>query len=253
MEKGEIDIQIIMQPNEGSTLRPTAWNSCIGNDYIAKVQKSDPDRIMGLATIYPWWQPPQKYLYGPKEGMSFDLVTRNPALEEVERAILELGLWGLKVHPLEHHHQINNPYIMFPIYEKLTEVQKLANRKLIVFIHAAGDDIGNTPEGIFDAARRFPELMFIAAHSVYMQATPTFASTMASLDNVMLDLTTVAIPQRLRDAYRLFGPQKFCAGSDGPVASVSVKNAIIDGLTEDEEARRLIRGGNLVKLFGLAR
>lgn len=252
MDEGGVDIQFIMQPNEGCTYTAPDWNPCLGNDFIASMQRNYPKRIMGLATIFPWWQPPKYYMMkGPKEGQPFDLVTANPALEELDRAILELGLWGLKVHPFEHHHQINNPYIMFPLYERMSELQEKTGRKLMVFIHAAGDDIGNTPEGIFDAARRFPKLLFVAAHSGYYQATPTVATTMASLDNVMLDLTTVAAPARLREAYKLFGAKKFCTGADGPVASLHVKNTIVENLTQDEEERALILGGNLMKYFNI--
>lgn len=251
LDEGGIDIQFIMQPNEGSTYRSPDWNPCLGNDYIANVQKKNPERIMGLATVFPWWQPPRIYMHGPKQGRPFDRVTRNPAVEEVERSIGELGLWGLKVHPLEHHHQINNPYIMYPLYEKMVEMQTKTGRNLMVFIHAAGDDIGNTPEAVYMAAREFPKLLFVAAHSGYYHASPTVGSTMAQLNNVMLDLTTVAIPATLVDVYRQFGAKKFCAGSDGPVASVTVKNSIVNSLTEDIEERALIQGGNLMKYFNI--
>ena len=251
LDKGCIDIQFIMQPNEGSTYETPDWNPCLGNDYIASIQKKYKGRIMGLATVFPWWQPPRIYMHGPKQGQSFDRVTRNIAVEEVERAIGELDLWGLKVHPLEHHHQINNPYIMYPLYEKMIEMQEKTKRKLMVFIHAAGDDIGNTPEAVFFAAKEFPELLFVASHSGYYHASSTVASTMARLSNVMLDLTTVGIPATLIDSYKTFGATKFCTGSDGPVASVAVKNSIVNSLTEYDEERALIQGGNLMEYFGI--
>ena len=130
IEKEGIDIQVIMQVNEGTVHSTPEWNPYIGNDWIAKVQRLFPDRVIGLGGVYPWWQPPRKYMYpGPNEGKTFDRVTRNPCLEELERIVLDLGLWGLKIHPLEHHHQINNPYIMNPIFEKLTELQRKNGRK----------------------------------------------------------------------------------------------------------------------------
>lgn len=251
MDNNDIDVQFIMQVNEGAVHQTPDWNPRIGNDWIGKVQKSLKDRVIGLGGVFPWWQPPKKYLRGPKEGQPFDKVTRNPVLEELDRIVLDLGLYGIKIHPLEHFHQINNPHIMNPIYERLTSLQKRVNRKLVLFIHAAGDSICNTPEGMADAARQFPELLFIAAHSGYRWAAPTVAHTMAKLDNVMLDLTTMAGALYLRECYNLYGAKKFCSGSDGPYASASVKNAIVRSITDDEEEQGLILGGNLARILEL--
>ena len=55
----------------------------------------------------------------------------------------------------------------------------------------------------------------------------------------------------MKECYRLYGAKKFCAGTDGPFATVAVKNAIVNGLTEDEEERAMILGGNLMEYFGL--
>ncbi len=251
MDENQVDIQVIMQVNEGTVLKTPDWNPYIGNDWIAAVQKKYPDRIFGLGGVIPWHQPPQKYLWGEKEGQPFDLVTRNPVVEEVERLVEELGLHGIKVHPLEHFHQCNNPRIMNPIFEKMTQLQKRLNRRLMVFVHAAGDSIGNTPEAMADIAKQYPELLFVAAHAGYRWATPTVCHTMGKCANVMLDLTTMACVRMIRDCYTAYGAKKFCAGTDGPFASVTVKNTIVNDLTEDEEERALILGGNLANYFGL--
>jgi hypothetical protein len=250
MARYRIDTQIVMQLNEGTAHETPGWNPCLGNDFIAKLQKENPKKVIGIGGVLPWWQPPRKYMFqGDREGGDFDLVTDNPVLAELDRIILDLGLWGLKVHPLEHHYQINSPYIMFPIFERMTELQKKTGRKLMVFSHAASDDIGNTPEAVADAARRFPELLFIVSHSAYPRGVPTLVSVLGDLGNVMLDLTTFAAPNMLRDAFRHFGAERFCSGSDGPFASGTVKEAIVKSLTEDEEERALILGGNLLNYF----
>ncbi len=252
MDSGKIDIQVIMQVNEGMVHRTPRWNPYIGNDWIAEVQKMYPDRVIGLGGVDPWLQPPSRYLFpGETEGKPFDRVTSNPCLEELDRVVLDLGLWGLKIHPLEHNHQVNNPKIMNPIYERLTELQRACGRRLILFIHAAGDSVNNTPEAMADAAGQFPELLFIASHAGFKWCTPTVAHTMAALDNVMLDLTTMAYGQSMREVYLKYGASKFCAGSDGPFASVQVKDAIVRSITGDEEEQRMILGGNLAKYLGI--
>lgn len=253
IEENDIDYQIVMQVNEGTMHKTPEWNPYIGNDWIARLQKMFPNRIIGLGGVYPWWQPPSRYLFpGSRFGQVFDRVTSNPCLEELERIILELGLWGLKMHPLEHHYQINNPQIMNPIFEKLTDLQSKCRRNLIVFVHAGGDSINNSPEAMADIAVQFPKLMFIAAHSGYKWAAPTVAHTMARLDNVMLDLTTMAAPQSMRECYETYGAMKFTAGSDGPFASVGVKNAIVRSLAKNRKEEELILGGNLAKYLGIS-
>ncbi len=250
MNKYEIDIQVIMQVNEGFLHHTPDWNPFIGNDFIANIQKNHPQRIIGLGRVNPWWQPPQKYLYGPRIGQSYDRVTRNIVLEELDRIVLDLGLWGLKMHPLEVHYQINNPRIINPIMARLTELQKKVNRRLFLFIHAAGDTLNNSPEAVADIARQFPDLLFIASHSGYKWAAPTVAHTMAALPNVMLDLTTMAAKACVAEAHHRYGASKFCTGSDGPFASVGVKNAIAQDVAANDEEYEMILGGNLAKVLG---
>src|SRR4029079_16996795 len=94
MEAGRVDVQVVFQVNQGACHRTPDWNPYIGNDYIAKIQRTFPERVIGLATINHWQQQPGKYSYPPDlRGKPLDRVTRNLANEERHRAILELGLW----------------------------------------------------------------------------------------------------------------------------------------------------------------
>lgn len=254
IDDNAIDIQIVMQVNEGTLHQTPDWNPYLGNDWIARLQNTLPDRVVGLGGLNPWWQPPQKYLLaGPDYGRPFDRVTRNPCLEELDRIILQLGLWGLKLHPLEHHYQVNNPYIMDPILTRLSQLREQVERTLLVLVHAGGDSMNNTPEAIADIAGRFPNLLFLAAHSGYKWATPTVAHTMAKHENVLLDLTTMAGNQNMIECYQRYGAEKFTAGSDGPFASVNVKNAIVRSLARNSEEEALILGGNLARRLGIKR
>src|SRR5690606_20406353 len=124
-------------------------------------------------------------------------------------------------------------------------------RPLFLFIHAAGDTLNNSPEAVADIARQFPDLLFIASHSGYKWAAPTVAHTMAALPNVMLDLTTMAAKALVAESYHLYGAEKFCTGSDGPFASVGVKNAIARDIAANDEEYELILGGNLASYLGI--
>lgn len=248
IDDNDVDVQMVMQVNEGYVHRTPQWNPYIGNDFIAQLQNRLPERIIGLGRVNPYHQPPPSHR---RTSGRLGALQTNPVLEELDRLIGELGLWGLKMHPLESHYQINNPILINPIMERLTKLQEDVGRNLVIFIHAAGDTLNNSPEAVADIARQFPDLLFIASHTGYKWAMPTVAHTMAALPNVMLDLTTMAGPGLIREIYERYGPEKFCTGSDGPFATVNVKDAITRSITQNAEEFALINGGNLAKHFGL--
>ncbi len=252
LDKYKIDKQILYQVNEGFEHRTPDWNPFIGNDYIAKIQNKYPDRVLGLAHINPWLQSPKKYSYPvERRGDKWDKTTRSPALEEVERAIGDLKLYGLKFHPFEHGYQFNNDLVIFPILEKLTEMQEKLKRKLLVVVHAGGDSLFNSPEAIADTAKNFPKILFIMAHSGFIWGYGTVTRMIGPLNNVMFDLTTCSQKSIILGAYEKYGAKRFTAGSDAPFATPTIKEAIVKDLTEDKEEQELILGGNLAKYLGI--
>lgn len=58
----------------------------------------------------------------------------------------------------------NNSAVVFPVLEKLTEMQEKTGRKMLVVVHAAGDSVNNTPKAVADTAQHFPKILFIMAH-----------------------------------------------------------------------------------------
>ena len=252
MDDAKIDIQIIFQVNEGFTHRTPDWNPYLGNDYIAKIQKMLPERVVGLATINPWHQAPKDYVFPlSKRGQSFNAVTASPTLDEVERSIVDLGLCGLKMHPLEHGYAVNNADLIHPIMDRLTQLQRKVDRRLIVVVHAMGDSPFNSPEAIADIAKYYPDLLFLMAHSGFVWGYGTVARVVGPCENVMFDLTTCAQKSVVLEAYEKYGVQRFTAGSDGPFASSSVKMAIVADLVNDDEEEELVLGGNLAKYLGI--
>lgn len=253
MDKNGVDIQVIFQVNEGFAHRSPDWNPYIGNDYIAKIQRMFPERVIGLCTLDPWHQRPKTYNW-PKSkfGSPMDLPIENETLDELERSILDLGLQGIKLHPLEHNFEINNKALIYPIMEKLTELQRKAGRKMIVVTHCAGDSVNNTPTQMAQVARDFPEIRFIMAHGGYMWAYGTTADVSAGIDNLMVDLTLNVTPTTLRQLYLNEGAGRFCIGTDGPFDLATTKELVVRDLVGDnEEDVQLIMGGNLAKYLGI--
>jgi predicted TIM-barrel fold metal-dependent hydrolase len=116
------------------------------NDYIAAVVRYDPARLIGFASVNPAHR-------GPK-----------PAVEELERAVVELGLSGVKLYPMYQHWAANDPDVAFPVYEKAQELG------VPVMIHQAGSTRIDAklelarPAMLDDVGRVFRELRVIVAH-----------------------------------------------------------------------------------------
>jgi predicted TIM-barrel fold metal-dependent hydrolase len=116
------------------------------NDYIAAVVASDPTRFIGFASVNPNYAGVQA------------------AVAELERAVTELGLTGLKLYPMYQHWAANDPALAFPIYEKAQELG------IPVMIHQAGStridaklELGR-PALLDDIGRAFRDLRVIVAH-----------------------------------------------------------------------------------------
>lgn len=237
MDKHGIDIQIVYQPDESFHHKTPDWNPYLGNDYVAQIQNLDPERVVGLATLQLYYQPPR--------GVRHCRVRRNITIEELRRAILNLGLRGLRMNPIQHNYQFNNRDLVWPVLQELTNLQEHMGRRLIVSVHAYGDSLNNSPEAIADSARRFPELLFLMQHGGFVWGGGTVGDVPAALENVLIDLSTM--PQRsiVYKAYERFGIGKLCIGTDGPYGTAELKEAIMNDFCKNEWEKEMILGRNL--------
>jgi predicted TIM-barrel fold metal-dependent hydrolase len=116
------------------------------NDYIAAVVRSAPDRFIGFGSVNPRYR-----------GVRY-------AVEELERAVVELGLGGIKLYPMYQHWAPNDRELGFPIFQKAAELGTT------VMVHQAGStridaklDLGR-PALLDDIGREFRDLRLIIAH-----------------------------------------------------------------------------------------
>lgn len=241
LEEGDIDVQIVFQPDDAYHHSTPDWNPFLGNDYVAKVLELFPNRTLGLATVQVWHQAYR----GPGSK-----VKRSPALEELDRCILDLGMIGLRMNPIQHNYQFNNADVVWPVLERLSELQQRVDRQLLVSVHAYGDNLNNSPEALAHTAHQFPDLLFLMQHAAFVWGYGTVSDVAAPVDNLLLDLSTMPQQSVVRKAYDAFGPDKFCIGTDGPIGSHELKKAIVrDFARNDTEARKLM-GETLAKRLG---
>jgi predicted TIM-barrel fold metal-dependent hydrolase len=116
------------------------------NDYIAAVVAADPGHFIGFASVNPAFRGPAA------------------AVAELERAITQLGLTGLKLYPMYQHWAANDRDLAFPVYAKAAELG------IPVMIHQAGStridaslELGR-PTLLDDIGRVFRDLRVIVAH-----------------------------------------------------------------------------------------
>ena len=124
--------------------RPPSPEKC--NDYIAALQRQDPARIVGYASVNPNYR-------GPKA-----------AVRELERAVTELGLQGVKLYPMYQDWSPADPVLAFPVFEKAEELG------VPVMVHQAGSTridarMEYARPALLDAAgRQFRGLRLTIAH-----------------------------------------------------------------------------------------
>jgi predicted TIM-barrel fold metal-dependent hydrolase len=116
------------------------------NDYIAAVVRADPGHFIGFASVNPAFKGPAA------------------AADELERAVTELGLAGVKLYPMYQHWAANDRDLAFPVY------RKAADLGIPVMIHQAGStridaklELGR-PALLDDIGREFRDLRVIIAH-----------------------------------------------------------------------------------------
>ena len=116
------------------------------NDYIAACVRTAPDRFIGYASVNPVYRGAQA------------------AVVELERAILELGLSGVKLYPMYQHWAPNDRELAFPIFAKAQELG------IPVMVHQAGStridaklELGR-PALLDDVGREFRDLRLTIAH-----------------------------------------------------------------------------------------
>ena len=210
------------------------------NDYVAQIVGSHPEQLIGFATVDPW------------KG--------DTAVEELERAVHDLGLLGLKLHPI-HQAFFPNDEQFYPLYEKCQAL----GIPLLMHSGFAAAGVGMPGGGGFklkyakpipgfdDVAADFPDLTIIMAHPAWPWIEEQIAVALHK-PNVYLDLSGWApryIPEglvreadtRLRD--------KVLFGSDFPYVSPDRWLSEFSDLPIRDEVRPKILLENARRILGL--
>ena len=175
------------------------------NDYVAELVNAHPEQFIGFATVDPW-----------KDRW---------AVNELDRAVNDLGLRGLKLHPIHQAFFPGDPRF-YPLYEKCAEL----GVPLLLHSGFAAAGVGMPGGGgmklkyaapiphVDDIAADFPELTIIMAHPAWPWVEEQIAVALHK-PNVYLDLSGWApryIPEALIAETNTRLQDKVLFGSDFP-------------------------------------
>ena len=210
------------------------------NDYVAGIVKDHPGQLVGFATVDPW----------KMEG----------AVDELERAVTQLGLRGLKLHPIHQAFQPNDERF-YPLY------RKSADLGVPVLIHsgfaAAGLGMpgggglklkyGAPIPGIDDIAADFPDLTIVMAHPAWPWVEEQIAVALHK-PNVYVDLSGWAprfIPEALVREANTRLQDKVLFGSDFPYLTPDRWLKGFESLPIDDEVRPKVLVENARRVLGI--
>ncbi len=195
----------------------------ISNELVAHAVKEYPDKLIGFASV------------DPHKGKI--------ALQEVEYAIEELGLKGLKFIPHLIEVCPNDP-LMYPIYEKAAKLKVPILFHTGTHFHLGCKIKQNKPEFIDEIAIDFPEINFVMAHFGY----PWFYEAMAVAQknfNVFFNIAGWApqyIPEPVIRQMDSILSHKVLFGSDHPLLPrARVLNELKNLNLRESTMQRLLR------------
>jgi predicted TIM-barrel fold metal-dependent hydrolase len=221
------------------------------NDQTAKLCRDYPDRIVGLATV--------PLLY-PQE-----------AVREVDRAIDELGLKGLKIYPRAQKVTLDQQSIR-PVLARAAEldVPVLTHCSPLPMAYtgyhgqyvAIDNTAGNLGRLFFSGVfSEIPKLKVIGAHlgagmvfykDFLVEVNPDWAQY---FDNIYYDLSGYPFSGKMiKAAIDMVGEDHLLFGTDYPLVGTEVVRRLISkirGFDLGEEVEEKILGGNAARLLGI--
>ncbi|MBQ9947672.1 MAG: amidohydrolase [Oscillospiraceae bacterium] len=195
------------------------------NNFIAESVQQYPDRLIGFGSLHPD--------YEDIEG-------------EVQR-IVDMGLKGIKIHPDFQHFHVDGE-CAYPIYEAASRAG------LPILVHA-GDrryDFSG-PRRLYNAVKRFPELIFIGAHFAGWSEWDEAVELYESFPNLYVDLSSSLYdmsPERAAELIHVFGADRVMFGTDYPMWSAVDELERFAEVPITDEERELILYKNALRLLG---
>jgi predicted TIM-barrel fold metal-dependent hydrolase len=190
-----------------------------GNDFVLDACRRHPDRLIGFATVNPW--------YG------------DDAVAELRRAAAA-GLRGLILHP---------PLQGYILLDTLVDpVLAVAEEHGLPVWAPTGKPFQSLPLHLTELARRFPNVNFMMGHmghsDFWMEAVPAAAAA----PNIYAEVSYKQ-PSVIVDAVTQLGPGRVVFGSDAPFNDLRLEVEKFREAELDDRARGLVGAETLLSLL----
>jgi predicted TIM-barrel fold metal-dependent hydrolase len=216
----------------------TSHRPRVTNEFVSKISAKHPDRIIGFASVDPH---------------------KKSAVKDLEHAIQDLKLSGLKLHPQVQAFEPNERDY-YPLYSKCLEYDVPITFHTGSTYWGAGLQGGggvklrySNPMMLDDVAADFPDLKIIMAHPGWPWQDEQLAVAMHK-ENVYVDLSGWSpkyfSPLLVTYMTRMI-PHKFLFGTDYPMLSPKRWLQDFDRLEISEEVRRMVLRDNAKRLLKL--
>jgi hypothetical protein len=154
---------------------------------------------------------------------------------------------GLKMHPSLERLRVDEPGWR-PFFEHAER------RRLPVIVHAGRWQEMSSWRFCLDVAERHPDASVIVAHlggdTPDLQQECSREMAARRLPNAYLGTESIREYYSLRIALDRLGADRVLFGSDYPLGWPAAYLAVLDGANASEEERRLVLGGNILRLIG---
>jgi predicted TIM-barrel fold metal-dependent hydrolase len=197
-----------------------------GNDAVAAAVAAYPDRFIGFAFVTPHY---------PEE-----------MIPELERAFGSLGLRGLKIYPPYAHKPATDP-VWQPALEWANE------RGIVILSHTSAGDAQCGPLLFVELAEKYPAVSWVLGHSgVTPEGREEAIRAAQQTANIYLEIcSSWRNPGSIERLVEGAGADRVVYGSDMPLLDPRIQIARIRTSSLDEEAQRLVLGGNAARILGL--
>ncbi len=207
-------------------LRPCGYHLGPANELVAEAVRAHSDRLCGFARV------------DPNLG--------DEACAELERALGELGLRGLFLHPWEETFRASAPFV--------DPVVELARAHGVPVIVAAGYPWLSEGLQVGDLARRFPDVAFVATNGGQINISGLGQTdvelALAASPNLAVQTAGVYREDFLENVVARFGAGRLLYASAFPYLEPRLEILRARWMHVDEEARARILGRNARALLG---
>ena len=195
------------------------------NDQTAAFVARHPDRFIGFAYVSP--------------------LMPDRMVPELERAIDQLGFRAIKIYP---------SYTPYPLNHSAWDaVYQFAHDRELVIISHTGVEAPAQPKHLGEAATRFPQANFVAAHAgnVAEQRRHGIEAAQRCANFFLETCSTFRMPGVIEELVEGAGADRVLYGSDTPL--IDPRSQIGKIITADisDQAKRMILGENARRLLKL--